>query len=247
MWGRLRVVGAAALIVAVTTGCGTAGIATSQPATAPATAQPVTSQPPTAPASAQADARPVPADGPIPPGSYRVEAGPWAAVGYTFVMPDGWVAQNGGQTLSKDPDGAGEVGVNPFVITDIYADACGADDVRAVGPTANDLAAALMEQPGPKKTGPADVTLGGRPAKLVTLTIPSELDPTTCDPPIGLQIARNALADAYLVVVEDGTVNLYMADLNGQRLVITTQARSRSTQADIAEMEAIVSSVRIDP
>ena len=176
-----------------------------------------------------------------------MDPGPYSAVGYTVDIPEGWVAQNGGQTVWKHPDAPGEVGIMPFVVKDVFADACGPDDLLTVGPTANDLVTALKRQHGPKTSGPTAVTLGGYPATSLRLTIPDGLDPTTCDPPIGLQIWHSAPADSYMVVIDGATVTVRTADVNGARLVLSTEAASASTPDDIAEMDAIIASVRILP
>ena len=241
---------AGALILSATAGCAGTTDPTSKPPTdAPsvtAVSTPVASTSSTSP-TASTVAPPVPSEGPIQAGTYRVDPGPWTAVGYTLTMPEGWVAQNGGETLSKHPDEPGEVGVNPFVVTDIFADACGPDDLLTVGPTASDLVTALERQAGPETSVPTAVTLGGYPATSLQLTIPAGLDPTTCDPPIGLQIWHSAQADTYMVVIDDATVTVTAADVNGARLVLSTQALSGSTADDIAEMKAIVASVRVQP
>jgi len=189
----------------------------------------------------------MPSEGPISAGRYRVDPGPYAAVGYTVDMPDGWVAQNGGQTLTKHPDEPGEVGINPYVVKDIFADACGPNDVLTVGPTANDLVTALGQQKRSETSDPTAVTLGGYPATRLRLTIPDGLDPSTCDPPIGLQVWHSAPAENYMVVIDGGTLTVTVADVNDSRFVLTSQSGSGSTPDDVAEMEAIVASVRIQP
>ena len=191
---------AVAIILSATAGCG----ATTSPSSAPPTDTPSVTAISTPAAStsggsptASTGASPVPSEGPIPAGTYRVDPGPFTAVGYTVDIPEGWVAQNGGQTLSKHPDEPGEVGINPFVVQDVFADACGPNDPLKVGPTATDLVTALQQQAGPETSDPTAVTLGGHPATSLRLTIPDGLDPSTCDPPIGLQIWHSGPADNY--------------------------------------------------
>jgi hypothetical protein len=249
----------AALLVAlvVITGCSTGPVVGSPAAASPSLASAPT--PPltpaaTSPTATEAPATPEPTGpkhlpyaGPIAPGTYRMPRGSWAAVGYTFTMPDGWVSENGGQTLSKHPNEPDEVGVNVYVINDIYADPCGPNDLMSVGPTAGDLAKALTEQPGPEKSGLTDITLGGYPAERVRLTFPRDVDPASCDPPIGFQIWLDAPGGKYFVLLGDGVATVFAGDIHGERLVFTAQARSRSSAADIAEMEAIIASVQIEP
>jgi len=186
--------------------------------------------------------------GPIDSGRYYFDRGPYAAVRFTFTMPAGWIAQNGGRTISKHPDEPGEVGWGPFVITDIYNDACGLDGVLTeVGPTVDDLAGALAAQPGPVASEPVDITLGGYPAKRVDLTVPADLDVSTCRIPIGLQIWLDASGGKYLLIDHGVTTTVYIVDVTGDRLVLTTGYKTTSAPEDIAEMEAIIASIQLDP
>ncbi len=50
-----------------------------------------------------------------------------------------------------------------------------------VGPTADDLATALVEQAAGNASAPTDVTVGGYPGKRVELSLPVGLDIATCD------------------------------------------------------------------
>jgi hypothetical protein len=60
-------------------------------------------------------------------------------------------------------------------------DAGGSDAVLAeVRPRADDLAAALLQQPGPVASGPVDTSLGGYPAIRADLTVREEFELETC-------------------------------------------------------------------
>ena len=240
---------AVALILSASAGCGGTTTSTSKPPTDAPSVTAVST--PSAPTPSKAptpstDAPPVPTEGPIQAGTYRVDPGPWTAVGYTFAMPSGWVAQNGGETVSKHPDEPGEVGVNPFVVRDIFADACGPDDLLTVGPPRATSWTALERQAGPETSDPTAVTLGGYPATSLQLTIPAGLDPTTCDPPIGLRTA-SAPADSYMVVIDDATVTVTTADVNGGAARAVHAGALRVDGGRHRRDEAIVASVRVQP
>ena len=50
-----------------------------------------------------------------------------------------------------------------------------------MGPTVDDLAAALVEQAGPDGIAPTDITDGGYSGKKVEVSIPDDVDHTKCD------------------------------------------------------------------
>jgi hypothetical protein len=191
----------------------------------------------------------IPPSGAIEPGDYIVPEAPWTGVPFTVSMPAGWLAENGGQTISKHPDEPNELGFNPFVIDTIYDDACRAEPgLVQVGPTADDLVAALRDQGGPAVSRPEDVTLGGYPAQRLELTVPPDLDLATCRiGEFGLQVWFAGPQDKYLVLLPDGTVSVYVADVGEFRFVLVTQHREPSTPDDVAELAAIIASIELQP
>jgi hypothetical protein len=117
---------------------------------------------------------------------------------------------------------------------------------KAVGPSVEDLVAALSAQPGPAISGPVDTTLGGYPAKRLELKVPDGFDVSGCRMRPHLQIWYSRPADKYFVLLGDGTAHVYVMDINGQRQVFVTQYRAGSSVDDIAEMQAIVDSIEIE-
>lgn len=232
--GHLIAVG----FVLALTGCGTAPMATP-------TAQPNSTSAPSA-----TERPPVPGEGPIEPGTYS-RRGAITGVPFTFTMPAGWVGENGGQTLSKRVGELDrEVSLNVYAIADIFSDAClgSEEDRQEVGETADDLIRALMEQRnGAVIAEPIDITIDGYPATRLDLTVPAELDLTTCRPPapIGIQVWQDVIGK-YFVLLADGGASVYVADIGGGRLVLTAAWSNGSSPDDIAEMEAIVESIEFD-
>lgn len=218
-------------------GCGTPPVATP-------TAQPSSTGTPSATVRP-----PVPGVGPIEPGTYS-RRGAITGVPFTFTMPAGWVGENSGITLSKRVGEPGrEVSLNVYVIADIFTDAClgSEEDRQEVGETTDDLIRALMEQRNGAVISPIDIIIDGYPATRLDLTVPAELDLTTCRPPgpIGIQVWQD-IVGKYFVLLADGGASLYVADIGGGRLVLTAAWSNGSSPDDIAEMEAIVDSIQID-
>jgi hypothetical protein len=183
----------------------------------------------------------------LEPGRYLIAYEWHTAVPFSFTMPSGWVSENFGRTVSKHPDQPHEMGWNPFVIDKIFSDACSADDESEVevGPSVDDLVNAVLSQPGPATSGPVEITMDGYPGKRVDLTVRTGLDPSTCRIEVGLQLWKDR-GGKHQVLLPDGTISVYIVDVDGERLVIATQYREGSSEEDIAEMEAIIASIEIE-
>ena len=107
----------------------------------------------------------------------------------TFTIPaTGWYAPLEPWRIGKEvPGGESDIFdlyVTPRLVDNVYTGGChwlGTELVPPVGPTVDDLAAALNAQAGPGASPPAAVTVGGYPGKKVELSIPEGLDMATCD------------------------------------------------------------------
>lgn len=187
-------------------------------------------------------------EGPIEPGTYRIPKSAWSVVDFTVTMPEGWTVQYG-HTYLKHSDAPDELGFYAVVVDSIYTDACEGDGVLVeVGSSVDDLAAALLQQPGPVASGPVETTLGGHPAIRVDLRVPEGLELETCRlEGLGLQIWYSPPADKYFVLLPDGIASVYILDVDGQRQVFLTQYRSATSDEDIAELETILDSISIGP
>jgi hypothetical protein len=119
----------------------------------------------------------------IEAGTYHIPSSYWSVADFTVTFPDGWTVQYG-HVYNKVPDTPGELGFSAVVVDAIYADACvggATGELMDVGPGVDDLAAALLQQPGPEANGPVETTLGGYPAVRVDLTVPEGLDYEACN------------------------------------------------------------------
>lgn len=183
----------------------------------------------------------------LEPGRYFIAYEWHTDVPFSFTMPSGWVSENFGRTVSKHPDQPHEMGWNPYVIDKIFSDACSADDESEVdvGPSVDDLVEALLSQPGPAASSPVDITMDGYHGKRVDLTVPAGFAPGTCRLEVGLQLWKDR-GGKHQVLLDDGTISVYVVDVGGERFVIATQYREGSSEEDIAEMEAIIASIEIE-
>jgi hypothetical protein len=172
-----------------------------------------------------------------------------------MTMPDGWEIDPAiPPGVAKNSNSDGEVTFYPVIVDAIYSDPCvgsggGADELMEVGPSVDDLAQALLEQPHTVVTGPVDTTLGGLPAKRIDLTMSDDPETATCNInlPGHLQIWHSPPVDKYFVLLGDGTASVYILDVNGERQVFLTQHLDGTPAADLSQMQAIIDSIRIDP
>ena len=187
-----------------------------------------------------------PPSGPVEAGTYHIPSSAWSVAGVTVTMPDGWETQHGPPTAIKHSDQDGELAFYFVIVDAIFADPCVGVEGGEVGPSVDDLVMALLDQPFTKISEPIDTILGGLPAKRIDLTVPDDFDTAACNVPAGLQIWYSQPADKYLVALADGTVSVYIFDVNGERQVFYTQHRTGTSADDISEMQEVVESITID-
>ena len=186
-------------------------------------------------------------DGGLAPGTYLVPSSRWSSVDFTITFPDDWFVREGKifDTNIEQPD---ELGIQTFVVTKIYADACrgqrGAE--TRVGPTVDDLVGALLAQPGPHQSS-RETTVGGYPATRVDLRVPDSLQTEDCflGPGTGVQIWRNGPGN-FLVLDPQGLLSIYVVDVDGEPAVFTSQYRPAHTSPeDEAELHQVLDSIEI--
>ena len=108
-----------------------------------------------------------------------------------------------------------------------------------VGPSVDDLTGAISDIAGTHWSDPSDVTVDGYPAKRLVSTYAAD-----CPGPTRRYIWAN---DGGWFFVEEGARDtIYIVDVDGKRLVITTEERNASPELT-GELEAIVASIDIRP
>ena len=177
---------------------------------------------------------------PVEAGTY--DLGPEFPVLVTFVVPDGWLSCTNNAGLLCLDGGVG--GVTIDIVTNVVADPC-RTTLRdpSVGPTADDLVAAISSLPWGAVTSTTDVTVDGIRGKEFEVTAPT-----------GSECAGDAFAvweslDGRVHEVIPGDSNrLRILDVQGTRVVIAGSYRPGITSSqDLAEINAIIDSVRIEP
>lgn len=181
-------------------------------------------------------------------GTYQMPNSAWSSVDFAVTIPEGWTVQYGA-SFRKNPETNDGVGFEAFVPDTIYADACAGSggEKLVVGPSADDLVAALLQQRGSKAGDAVETTLGGYPATRIDLTVPAGLDLEECSlEGAGLQIWFSHPADGYLVVFPDSIASVYIVDVDGRRQVFQTLHWSATSDEDVRELEAVLGSIVID-
>ncbi|MET0559919.1 MAG: hypothetical protein ABW065_14835, partial [Solirubrobacterales bacterium] len=125
-----------------------------------------------------------------------------------------------------------------------YADPCASLLSPPVGSSAADLAAAVSTAPGTELvTRPSNVTVGGRPAKYVALTVRENVG---CDPGF-FYTWRDVYGGALWPTTGVGdAIKVWIVDVHGARLFIegeTTKGFGRDLEQDVQQ---IVESIRFE-
>lgn len=176
------------------------------------------------------------------------------------VPASGWV-HNGNAHIAKKPIAGGwfEVLITPWWRPrNLSADPChsqsGGEVDPPVGPTADDLVTALVAQAAGNAEGPTDVTVGGYPATRLELRIPGGLgnrDIASCEGGQNQKYNRwfdddDCCLGPYMYPEADGRNIVYILDVGGSRAVIDTLTKWHTSEADLAEAEQLVESMRFE-
>jgi hypothetical protein len=200
---------------------------------------------PTATATPSAGARSLPASSELAAGTYTMPAR-FTPVAFNFTVPAGWSSSED-YFVNKDFDGPGEVGFAAWEITHVFGDGCHTEGtVVEVGSTVDDLATALASgQAGRETSGPTDVTFAGDPAKRVELFLPADWDNADC-PLVRNWPETGGSPDGGWRARPGQTDVVYVLDVGGERVVISTWHLPGAPETDLAELEQILASVRFD-
>jgi hypothetical protein len=175
--------------------------------------------------------------GPLSPGRHAYEG---EGVRVILTVPAGW---EGGQfNIAKAParelpDGTNVIFRQP---TSVFSDPCTPElSADPVGPTVDDLAAALADLPNVTGVTQADATISGFSGKHVSFVV----DTTGIDCVMGLYGQ-----DTFVRAAENGqSEDLWILDVAGTRLVIDAATFPETSADDQAEMQAIVDTLLIEP
>lgn len=177
--------------------------------------------------------------------AFTLPATGWSAFDPVFV---GKNVAGGGDTF--------DLYFSPFLVDNVYTGGChwvGTALNPPVGPTVDDLATALLAQAGPGASPPVAVTVDGHPGKKVELSIPQDIDVTTCDSDgdavlFGRWLAAGQSSGAAPWTYGNGQHNtVYIIDVDGTRQVIDTMYLPGTSQANLAELDQIIASIKFEP
>lgn len=166
----------------------------------------------------------------------------------TVTLPPGWLVED--TFVSKNGDG---YGLAFYHVVNTYADPCRWELLDPpVGPTVDDLTRALAESAAWQAGEPSDVIVDGYGGKHMTFTLPG-FDPQDClrfglfkdaDPPSG---AAEGIHPNLWALGPHQQNEVWILDVEGRRLVILAATFPTTPAEDVADLEAMVASVRIDP
>jgi hypothetical protein len=197
---------------------------------------------------------------PLDPGTYFIDADldPSTPLRVVYEIPaEGWSMWIGAAKFNDD----GHVGVSITTVVNLVRDGC-RDHSWAdppIGPSVNDLAAALADLAPFRVTPPKDVTIYGYRGKYLELTVPDlpvegEGDDRPFTECLGGQLKSwvaphdTTEGDAYYGYTGPGYSEEYwILDVEGTRLMIVAERSPGSPPADLAELSAILDSIRIEP
>lgn len=205
------------------------------------------------PASSVVPSIPAMPDGLLLPGTYSVRPQDIDAPRVSITVPAGWYGRGFG--VNKDdsiepPDGAGVMLWGGRF--NVYDDPCRWSTSlpsSRTGSTVDDLVAALSAQPGRDATAATDVTVGGFSGKAIELTVPVGLAFDTVNGFIDCdegEFRSWISADGRSFRLHQGPGQhdqLWVIDVNGTRVIIDATFYEGSSEADVAEIQAILDSV----
>jgi hypothetical protein len=177
-------------------------------------------------------------------------------VTFSFRVPNtgGW---EGFRSLPTDKSAGGPISINKSIVgpqgaevivfwtsfpDGDYADPCARLLNPPVGSSAADLAAAVSTAPGTELvTGPSNVTVGGRPAKHVVLTVREDVG---CDPGF-FYTWKDVHGGALWPTTGVGnTIRVWIVDVDRARLFIAAGTTEQASSGLEKEIQQIIRSIR---
>jgi hypothetical protein len=180
---------------------------------------------------------------PLTAGTYTLSAS--FPVGITFEVPPGWQSCSGGpveQAVCQDAEGFTSVAVTFLILDNVVADPCDPDPQLLdppVGPSVDDLVAAISNLSELDVTAPIDVTVDGFRGKEFTVTAPDSAE--DCD------LWTWATPDR-TTGVSPGEINVMrVLDVDGTRVVITDTYFAEASEDGLSALPELMASIQIEP
>lgn len=175
-----------------------------------------------------------------------------------FTLPAGWANRDG--LLSKHLNQPGEVAFSAWTVGQVYLDPCHwlasalgpLDIVKHVDPVSgafiflDNRDGSLSNQRGRNASALTQVTLGGVRALKIDLSVPANLDISTCDRREFRSWTSWDVVDGANSHNAPGQLDtVYMVDVDRMTLVIDASHSPAASDADLAELEAVLASMII--
>ena len=174
---------------------------------------------------------PMPPSGALVAGRYRIEV-PDSPVTVDLTIGDGWTAGDGWYIMNP-PNFTHAISF--WTVGNVNADACdwqGTQPDPPIGPTVDDLVAALDAQLNTDMSAPVDVVVGGYAGKRVTMQIAADFTLTCDDPELTLWVGPDG-EQGRRIEASYGAVALpvLILDVEGRRVVIIPQYEPADIEA----------------
>jgi hypothetical protein len=186
----------------------------------------------------------------LEPGTYVVQARSDVVAPYTITVPAGWVAQHG-VNVGKDDDQRVQVRIEPFVLEQIRltVDTCHGDETLGAPQTSTaSLVAGLRAQgSGLRVSDPVADTVSGLAATRIDLDYPGTEPLSNCrlSTTPGVEPGALQVGSGYFVMFPAETASVYVVDAGGRAQVFVTRTADDASAADVAELESVIDSIRI--
>jgi hypothetical protein len=200
----------------------------------------------------------------LEPGTYFIDPDldPSTPLRVVYEVPEGWSQWFGALKFRDDA----VVMVNITTVTNLVTHGCTDHSWQdpPVGPSVDDLATALADlAPFRVTSPPEDVTIYGYRGKHLELTVPdlevvgqgddrgfadcTDGNLKSWVAPIDVQEGEGDAFNGYNDNPPGDTEEFWILDVNGTRLMIEALSLPSSSPEDVAEMRAILDSIRIEP
>jgi hypothetical protein len=200
----------------------------------------------------------LPSTGPLEAGRYFIAAGTSTPGRLTVTVPAGWATSAGfiysriGEPFDRPSPYSppGHVVFTNWMVTHVYGDACHwAGAYVDAGTTTDQLISALAAQKGRTASAPTDLTISGYPAKRIESRVVADIDLSVCDRGVvSLWPDPGPDASGGLCCVGVGSTDvIYAVDVDGERLVLFASYQLDSSLSEVAELETMALSLKIDP
>jgi hypothetical protein len=174
-----------------------------------------------------------------------------APVRFTFSVPEGWESRD--VEVVKHEGSPDALGVMFVPVGNVYADPCGhllADP--PIGPSVVDLTAALSHLPGiHRREGPTPVAFAGHQGEYLVFGVSEDAGCPGSSFRLWDAIEESVRPDAGSHAgtqfwSERPQHRVWVLDVEGERLLIDASSGSEASQADLAELQSVVDSIRIE-